>query len=428
MRTPRASRNRYNRYRMSKRITIIGAGIVGIATASYLRRDGHDVTVVDMRPPGEYCSFGNAGILSPGSCVPLATPGILWNVPGYLAYPLGPLAVRWSDLPRAIPWLMRFLAASSARKVERIADALRSLLKQTFDAYQPLVQHAGVSDLIRRTGYTVVYSTRRAYQGDATAWRLRRERGVVIEELDGNEVRRRVPQLAGAYEVGLYLPEQGYCANPERLTKSLAAQFVRDGGKFLQRKVLDIEVVTDGPRALLTDAGPLPLETLVVCAGAHSSEFTAKLGDPVPLEAERGYHVTYSDPRVELPMPVFMPEHKFFVTPMEMGLRIAGQSEFAGIDAEPDYRRADILARHMQRILPGLSAADTTKWMGRRPSMPDSMPVIGRATKFANVYYAFGHGHVGLCGGAPTGRIIAELVSGRPPSMDVAPLSAARFS
>ena len=127
-------------------------------------------------------------------------------------------------------------------------------------------------------------------------------------------------------------------------------------------------------------------------------------------------------------MPVFMPEHKFFVTPMEMGLRIAGQSEFAGIDAEPDYRRADILARHMQRILPGLSAADTTKWMGRRPSMPDSMPVIGRATKFANVYYAFGHGHVGLCGGAPTGRIIAELVSGRPPSMDVAPFSAARFS
>jgi D-amino-acid dehydrogenase len=409
-------------------ITIIGAGIVGIATASYLRRDGHHVTVVDMRPPGEYCSFGNAGILSPGSCVPLATPGVLWNVPGYLADPMGPLTVRASYLPRAIPWLMRFIAASRVARVTHIANALRSLLKQTFDAYEPLVQHAGVTDLLRRTGYMVVYSTRRAYEADATAWRLRRERDVAIEELDAGEIKARMPQLAGEYEVGLYLPEQGYCANPERLTKSLAAQLMRDGGQVLQRKVLDIEVGAEGPRALLTDAGRLSVEKLVICAGAHSNEFSAKLGDPVPLEAERGYHVTYSDPRVELSMPLFMPEYKFFVTPMEMGLRIAGQSEFAGIDAEPNYRRADILAKHMQRILPGISGADTTRWMGRRPSLPDSMPVIGRATKFSNVYYAFGHGHVGLCGGAPTGRITADLVSGRTPSIDVSPFSVARFS
>ncbi|HJQ61959.1 MAG TPA: FAD-dependent oxidoreductase, partial [Burkholderiales bacterium] len=411
-----------------RKITVIGAGIVGIATACYLRRDGHDVTVVDMRPPGEYCSFGNAGILSPGSCVPLATPGVLWNVTGYLADPMGPLTVRWSYLPSAVPWLLRFIAASQADRVERIADALRSLLKQTFDAYQPLVQHAGASDLIRRTGYIVVYRTRKAYASDATAWRLRRERGVVIEELGPEEIRRRVPQLAGDYEVGLFLPEQGYCTNPERLTKSLAAQFERDGGKVLQRQVLDLEIGSAGPRALVTDAGRVPVETLVICAGAHSNEFSAKLGDSVPLEAERGYHVTYSDPRVELSMPVFMPEYKFFITPMEMGLRIAGQSEFAGVDAEPNYGRADILAKHMQRILPDVSAADTTQWMGRRPSMPDSMPVIGRATKFPNVYYAFGHGHVGLCGGAPTGRIIADLVSGRPPAIDVAPFSVARFS
>jgi glycine/D-amino acid oxidase-like deaminating enzyme len=409
-------------------ITVIGAGIVGIATASYLRRDGHDVTVVDMRPPGEYCSFGNAGILSPGSCVPLATPGVLWNVPGYLADPMGPLTVRWSYLPRAMPWLLRFLAASNSERVARIANALRSLLQQTFDAYGPLVAHAGVRDLIRRTGYVVVYETRKAYVRDATAWRLRRERGVAMEELGSAEIKHKVPQLAGDYEIGLYLPEQGYCANPERLTKSLAAQFVRDGGKILQRKVLDIEVGGEGPRALVTDAGSVPVEALVVCAGAHSNEFSAKLGDPVPLEAERGYHVTYSDPRVELPLPVFMPEYKFFVTPMEMGLRIAGQSEFAGIDAEPNYGRADILARHMQRIFPAISAADTTKWMGRRPSMPDSMPVIGRATRFGNVYYGFGHGHVGLCGAAPSGRIIADLVSGRAPSIDVAPFSASRFS
>lgn len=413
---------------MTRNITIIGAGIVGIATACYLRRDGHEVTVVDMRPPGEYCSFGNAGILSPGSCVPLATPGILWKVPGYIADPLGPLAVRWPYLPRAMPWLCRFVAASQPDRVESIADALRSLLRQTFDAYEPLVKHAGVADLIRRTGYLVVYETRAAYRGDAIAWKLRRERGVAIQELDAAEIKRRVPQLAGSYEVGLYLPEQGYCANPERLTKSLAAQFVRDGGTLLQREVRDIEVGADGPRTLVTDAGNVPVETLVVCAGAHSNEFSAKFGDMVPLEAERGYHVTYSDPRVELPLPVFLPEYKFFVTPMEMGLRIAGQSEFAGVDAKPNYARADILAKHMRRILPGISAADTTQWMGRRPSLPDSMPVIGRATRFTNVYYAFGHGHVGLCGGAPTGRIIADLLAGRMPSIDVSPFRVERFS
>ncbi|MGZ5091715.1 MAG: NAD(P)/FAD-dependent oxidoreductase [Burkholderiales bacterium] len=412
---------------MTKKITVVGAGIVGVATAAYLKRDGHDVTVVDMRPPGEYCSFGNAGILSPGSCVPLATPGIHWKVPGYLADPLGPLTIRWSYLPKAAPWLLRFLAASTPQRVERIADALRPLLKQTFEAYQPLVKEAGVTDLIRQTGYAVAYEKRASYAGDALAWRLRRDRGVIVEELNDAELKKRVPQLTGHYEVGLFLPEQGFVANPERLTKSLAAQLQRDGGVVLQAEVRDIEVGPNGPRALVVDGAKIPVETLVICAGSHSNELTAKLGDRVPLEAERGYHVTYSDPRLSLPMPVFMPEYKFFITPMEMGLRIAGQSEFAGIHAKPDYSRADILAQHMRRVFPGISTVDATQWMGRRPSMPDSLPVIGRATRYANTYYAFGHGHVGLCSGAPTGRIVADLVAGRQPSIDITPYRADRF-
>jgi D-amino-acid dehydrogenase len=412
---------------MTKKITVIGAGIVGVATAAYLRRDGHEVTIVDMRPPGEYCSFGNAGILSPGSCVPLATPGIHWKVPGYLADPMGPLMIRWSYLPKAAPWLLRFLAASRPTRVEQIADALRPLIRQTFDAYAPLVKDAGIADLIRQTGYVVAYEKRASYLGDNLSWKLRRDRGVIVEELDDAALKKLVPQLTGHYEAGLYLPEQGFVANPERLTKGIAAQFQRDGGVILQREVRDIEVGPDGPRALVTNDGGLPVETLVICAGSHSNEFTSKLGDRVPLEAERGYHVTYSDPRFTLPMPVFMPEHKFFITPMEMGLRIAGQTEFAGIHAEPNYARADILAKHMQRVFPGISEADATKWMGRRPSMPDSLPVIGRSTRFANAWYAFGHGHVGLCSGAPTGRVIADLVAERKPSVDVTPYSPARF-
>ena len=412
---------------MAKNITIIGAGIVGIATASYLRRDGHVVTVVDMRPPGEYCSFGNAGILSPGSYVPQALPGVLRKVPGYLSDPLGPLSIKPGHFFKALPWFLRLIEASRRSRVEQIADALRPLLKQTFDAYAPLVQHAGVSDLIRRTGYVVAYATRAGFVRDALPWQLRRDRGVLMEELDSAGIQQKVPQLGGSYEMGLYLPEQGFVANPERLTKSLAEQFQKDGGTMVRRKVLDIELSPDGPRALVTDAGTMPLEHLIICAGSHSHEFSAKMGDKLPLEAERGYHVTYSDQRFTLPMPVFLPEQKFFVTPMEMGLRIAGQSEFAGNDAAANYARADVLATQMQKVFPGISNVDATKWMGRRPSMPDSLPVIGPATTVPKVWYAFGHGHVGLCGGAPTGRALADLIAGRPTSVDLQPFRASRF-
>lgn len=410
-----------------KKITIVGAGIVGIATAAYLRRDGHEVTVVDMRPPGEYTSFGNAGILSPGSCVPIAMPGILKKVPGYLTDPMGPLTVRWSYFPRALPWLMRFIASTRLPQVERTADALYSLLSQTFDAHDPLAKQAGCSDIIRKTGYVVVYDTDQAYRNDSLAWKLRRDRGVICNELDAAGVERLVPALGRQFERGVYLPEQGYVTNPERLTKTYALQFQQDGGVILQRKVLDVELGAQGPQALITDAGRMAVENLVFCAGVHSGEFSKKLGDTVPLEAERGYHVTFSDPGLELTMPVCVAQGKFFVTPMEMGTRIAGQSEFAGIDAEPDYGRADVLVKHMKRMFPNVREVDATRWMGRRPSMPDSMPVIGRATKFANAYYAFGHGHVGLVGSAPTGRIIADLVAGRNPNIDIAPFRVDRF-
>ncbi|MEO8442930.1 MAG: FAD-dependent oxidoreductase [Betaproteobacteria bacterium] len=410
-----------------KKITIIGAGIVGIATAAYLRRDGHAVTVVDKLPPGEYTSFGNAGILSPGSCVPIAMPGILKKVPGYLTDPLGPLKVRWSYFPQAFPWLFRFITSTGLRNVEKTADALISLLSQTFDAHGPLAQHANCSDIIRKTGYVVVYDTDQAYRKDALAWKLRRDRGVVCNEIDAAGIAKLVPALARNYERGVYLPEQGYVTNPERLTKTYAQQFQKDGGVILQREVLDIELGPNGPRALLTDAGRMDVDTLVLCAGVHSGKFSAKLGDTVPLEAERGYHVTFSDPGLELPMPVCSAQNKLFVTPMEMGTRIAGQTEFAGIDAEPDYGRADVLARHMKTMFPQVREVETTRWMGRRPSMPDSRPVIGRATQYANTYYAFGHGHIGLVGSAPTGRIIADLVAGRTPNIDIAPFRVDRF-
>src|ERR1043166_2899788 len=412
---------------MPKNITIIGAGIVGVSCAAYLRRDGHDVTVVDVRPPGEYCSFGNAGILSPGSCVPFGLPGLLKKVPGYLLDPTGPLSIRPGYLPKLLPWLVRFIAASDESRIDGIADALRSLLGQTFEAYDPRVKNAGVADLIHQSGYMLVYETEQAYANDWRAWKMRRERGIVCEEIDGRRIREMAPALRDIYPRGVWLPEQGYCANPGRLTKALAAQLERDGGKVVQRRVLDIAMSAEGPRALVTDQDRLPVETLLVCAGAHSHEFSARLGDKVPLETQRGYHVTIENPTVQLDIPVCSGEGKFFATPMEMGLRIAGAVELAGLEAPPEYKRADALLEQGRRMFPELSGSNVTRWMGHRPQIPDSLPVISRSSKFANAYYAFGHGHVGLCSGAPTGRLIAEIIGGKPPNIDPAPYRVERF-
>ena len=412
---------------MKKNVTVIGAGIVGMATASYLRRDGHDVTVVTLHPPGEYCSFGNAGMLNNAGCVPQAMPGVLWKVPGYLTDPLGPLVVRWPYLVKAMPWMLRFLANANARQAEHASIALYSLIRDTVPTYRELVKWAGATDLVRRSGYLVAYDSERGYQDDTLAWRLRRDRGVKTEVLDGAGIRRLMPQLGPDYVRGVHVLDQGYVANPERLVKALAARFQKDGGIILQRKVLDIETGEGGVTALATDAGRLPVETLVVCAGVHSSELTGKLGEPVPIEAERGYHVTYSDPGLQLPMPVHVSDAKVFVTPMEMGVRVAGQAEFSGIYAEPNYQRAAVLEIHMKRMFPQVRMADSTRWMGRRPSTPDSLPVIGVSMKQKDVYYGFGHGHLGLCGGAPTARLIADLIAGRPPAIDLAPFRVNRF-
>jgi D-amino-acid dehydrogenase len=409
------------------RVTVVGAGILGMATASYLRRDGHDVTVVTMHPPGEYCSFGNAGMLNNAGCVPQSTPGILWKVPGYLTDPLGPLVVRWPYLLKAMPWMLRFLANANEEQAEHASKALYSLIRDTVPTYEELTKWAGATELVRRSGYLVAYDSEKSYQDDALSWRLRRDRGVNMEMLDAAGIQSLVPQLAPNYLRGVHVLEQGYVANPERLVKALAAQFQKDGGKILQRKVLKIEADWGGARSLITDGGSIPVETLAICGGVHSGELTAMLGEPVPIEAERGYHVTYSDPGLQIPLPVHVSDAKVFVTPMEMGVRIAGQAEFSGIYADPNYQRAEVLETHMKRMFPGTRATDSTRWMGRRPSMPDSLPVIGASKRHGNVYYGFGHGHLGLCGGAPTGRLVADLVGGRRPAIDLAPFRIDRF-
>jgi D-amino-acid dehydrogenase len=410
-----------------RQVTVIGAGIIGMCVADYLQRLGASVTVLDPIEPGRSCSFGNAGALSPGSCVPVAMPGVLKQVPKWLTDPSAPLVLRWSYLPWALPWLTRFLRASSKKQVERSASALSALLRPVFENYAPLLEEANAADLIRRQGQLYVYETEAAYRGDAFGWELRRRHGARIEVLSADELRQHEPALAPFFTKGVLLPEHGYCLDPFGLVQALADSVRRKGGTILGQKVLDVEMDADRPRALVTAAGRHQVDAVVVAAGAWSHQLARMFGHKVPLETQRGYHAMLRDPSVSPRTSIMWAEKKFLATPMRMGLRFAGTVELAGLHAPPDYRRAATLMESGKRMFPGLTGGEVSRWMGHRPCLPDSVPVIGPSTKVRNVYFAFGHGHLGLSCASTTGRLVAELVMGAKPCIDPEPYRIDRF-
>ncbi|MGM3275398.1 NAD(P)/FAD-dependent oxidoreductase [Ralstonia sp. 24A2] len=411
-----------------RQITVVGAGIVGAACALQLQRDGHQVTLLDQAGIGEGCSFGNAGCLSVASVVPMALPGMLMQVPKWLADPMGPLTVRWPYLPRALPWLLQWVRAGNEAQARATAQPLAHLFGATFPGYHSLLDAAQYDGLIRQTGHLYVWRTLARSPGDLLAQSIRDTTGVRSQALSAAETRELEPTLSPDIQSGLLLPDNGFTCNPERLVKTLAANFVSAGGTVLRRKVLDFAFSEDGPTRLYTDCGTLPVTTLVLCAGAWSMRLGARLtGIRVPLDTERGYHTTLRTPTVQPSRPIMDCERKFIATPLEGGLRIAGTVEIGGLDAPPDYRRADVLQRQGQQLFPGLAFADDSAWMGHRPSLPDSLPVIDRSERYRSVFFAFGHGHLGMTGAPGTARLIADLVAGRAPFIDAGPYSLQRF-
>lgn len=409
-------------------IAVIGTGIVGTCTAAWLQRDGHRITFVDPLDAGEACSFGNAGSMSPSACLPVGMPGVWKKAPAWVLDPLGPLTVRGSYLPAVLPWLLRFVRHSKPAEVVRIATALRGLLAPIFESYQPLLEHAGAQALVRRTGCLYVYSSREV----AAQWKwgmdLRRSLGVALRDVDRDELESLEPDLKGAFRFGILAPENGSTVDPSALVKALHARCLADGAGHLKRRVTGFELRDGLVQALRLDgAEPLAVDGVVVAAGAWSARLAAQLGARVPLETQRGYHVTVKSSNLSLRHTVMAVEHNLMVNPMAMGLRLAGSVELAGLHAPPNYARADVLLRKGRELFPHLDASETTRWMGHRPCLPDSLPVIGRAPRAENAWLGFGHGHVGMCGGATTGREIAHLVAGRAPQVDLAPFSPLRF-
>ena len=416
----------------SKTVGVIGAGMVGVLAATFLQRAGHDVFIVDPNNPGEGASFGNAGCLNGSSVVPMSMPGTIKNVPRWLFDPMGPLVVRWSYLPSLAPWLVRFIKAGTPDKVRAQARALRPLLAPSVDMLTSLLKEIGAAELVHRHGHLFVYRSDESWRKERLAWDLRRENGVAWDELNADELRQVDPNLSRDYVKGVVVRENGHTTNPHRLVTTLLESFVRNGGRIERARAVGFDLDGSRLKAIRTEDGPRPADAAIVAAGIWSRPLAAELGDRLPLETERGYHLMIRDPEVVPRMPIADADGKFVVTPMELGLRAAGTVELAALDAPPNWERANVLLRHLHRIYPSLKEAYAderiSRWMGHRPSMPDSLPVIGASRRSPDVIYAFGHGHIGMASSPMTGRIVADLAAGQPTTIDIAPFRPSRFA
>lgn len=408
-------------------VTIIGAGVVGMAIALTLQREGRQVTVIDRLPPGEGCSFGNAGGIGVDHAFPVATPGMFKKIPRYLFDPLGPLALKPSYFPQLIPWLLRFLPTGSNARIGSTIESLGAIQHIAYDHWLPLLKDARLEDQVSHGGAINAYESDANLEADLPIWQMLWERGYKSQRLNASELRQLEPGLPSKYTCAIFEPEFRRVADPFKIVTGVAETFQRNGGTILRETVSAIEMGPEGPRALRTNRGVRPVENLVVAAGAYSHRLAKLMGSKVPVESGKGYHVTLPNSGVELRHVVIAAEHQVAITPMSMGLRFAGTLEFAGVDSPPDWRRADAVLKVAQRVFPGIQTEGYTQWSGDRPMMPDSVPVISRAPRFRNVFYAFGSGHYGLTQAAVCGRLIADMIADKPSVIDLKPYRIDRF-
>ncbi|MBV1798110.1 FAD-binding oxidoreductase [Siccirubricoccus sp. G192] len=410
-------------------IIVAGAGIVGLCVAWHLARGGAQVTVLDGEAPGSGASAGNAGAISAGSVAPLAMPGVLRQVPGMLLDRDGALHVPARYWPRAAPWLLRFVASARPARVAAIAEALSGLLFGAMERHREILAEEGALDLIRETGQLYLYRDRAHYAKDAGGWALRQQHGMRLEFLEGAEaIRALEPDMQGDYQLGLFVPEQGSCVNPLRLAQVVARGVERLGGTIRQEAVRALTTEAGRVTGVATASGVLPADQVVLAAGAWSARLLQPLGIQVPLETQRGYHVMLPDAGISLQRPVVPADRKAFISPMEGGLRIAGTVEFGGLEAPPTPRRAELLLEDLRRAFPQARTGGAEGfWMGHRPCLPDSLPVIGPVARWPGLWCAFGHGHLGLTGSAPTGAVLARAMLGPQPNLDLAPFAVERF-
>lgn len=400
-----------------KSIIVVGAGIVGVATAIWLQRDGFNVTLVDRTGPAAGTSYGNAGVLASGSIVPVPVPGLWAKAPGMLLDPNQPLFLKWRYLPRLLPFLWQYLG--QAKNVDQIASGLHDMLHDSVDQHHAIADGTPAAQYLRDDDYFYGYKDRAAFLADSYGWDMRRKHGVTFEELTADELAAADPALAGRFGFGVRLLRHGRITDPGAYVTALAAHFYAHGGTFQQANVTDIVVENGLCTGVDTDQGLLHADQYVLTLGAWSGPLAAKLGVKAPLESERGYHIEFVNPSIQLKSTVMVATGKFVMNAMDGRLRCAGVVEFGGLDAPPSKAPFALLKQQVKDLFPDLTYDRVDEWMGHRPSTADSLPVIGAAPQARNLLLGYGHQHVGLTGGPKTGRWLAQLASGRSPNTDL---------
>jgi D-amino-acid dehydrogenase len=410
-------------------IVVVGAGIVGAAIALRLQSEGHSVRLVDRADPGSGASFGNMACIAVTEFLPMSRPGIWRQLPRWFLDSEGPVHLRAGALGRLVPWLVRFMKAGLPRRREYLKRSGASLCRRAEKDFRALLAAAGAVDLVSDLeGALRVYLSERDAREDSEYVREVCELGFDCRLLNHHQIRELEPHLAESVYGGAFLPGWLQVKDPFELVQRVVSSFVSRGG-IVQRAEVTGFVAADRvvSKVRVSSGEDLPAANTILACGAWTARLSKLLHDPIPLETERGYHTQIANPGVTLRRALMIPGGGFAITPVTDGIRVGGTVELGGLEAPANFRRAKVLVRRAKELLPGLKDEDCSEWMGHRPALPDTIPVIGKATHFDNVYYATGHGHLGLTLAATTAVLINELMSGQSPSTDLVPFNPGRF-
>lgn len=409
-------------------MAVIGAGIIGVAIAHALQQRGRSVLLIDRAEPGGGASFGNMASIAVTEFLPSSRPSIWAQLPRWLADPEGPIRLRPGYIPRMLPWFVRFLAASRPSRVRDLEAAGAALCRRVYDDLNPLLQQTGLTAELSQEGCLMLYADDGEFAADREHIEVLDRFGFAYEVLDDNALHDLEPALSTRIARAILLPQNRTVRHPLKLVHALLDRFHGLGGQAETGHVAGFERADGSISALLLgDGRRIEVSGAVLCAGAYTGHLARRLGEPIPLETERGYHTQIMAPGIALRHSLIRPAKAFMVSPTADGIRVGGTVEMAGLTAAPDYRRSKITVKHAREVLPDLQIREATEWMGHRPALPDTVPIISRSAKTKGVFYATGHGHLGLTYAATTARLIADLVTDRTPPLDLRPYRVDRF-
>ncbi len=409
------------------RVGIVGAGIQGVCNALFLQKKGFQVTLFDREDPGsQAASYGNAGHFSPYASVPVNRPDILSDVPAMLLSSTGPLALKWNYVPRMLPWFLKFIKNCSKKNMMHTAKYMHQILDLALPAYDELFEEIDLSGLVENKGIMYIWNDQNLKSRELEI-NIRNEIGAEQQLLNKKEIHDLEPNIKNIYHAGVFYKKARHARNPGKIWVKLFEDFVKKGGKFLKLNIQKVDFDENNP-VLRSETQRFIFDKLVICCGAFSKKLTDNLHENIPLDTERGYHIHYKGFDNLISRPVVFQNRGFGMTPMEQGLRVVGTVEFGGLNNPLSKSRIKNLVDNAKFLLDGLPDHHDDEWLGFRPTLPDYLPVIGSSKNYKNVFYSFGHHHLGWTLAAISGKIISKMISNENTNLDLEPYSSLRFS